>query len=335
MGKILVTGGLGYIGCHTTVELLGKGIEVVVVDNLSNTTIDVKNRIEKIAGKSFPFYEIDVCNTEKLKEVFASENITGIIHFAAFKAVGESVENPILYYRNNIEGLISLLECVKEYNVPNIVFSSSCTVYGDTKESPITEEHPIVQAISPYGTTKIVGEQILFDFANVSSTKVVSLRYFNPVGAHSSSLIGELPIGIPNNLIPYVTQTAAGIREKLTIFGNDYNTPDGTNIRDFIHVVDLAKAHVKAIDFADNHSFKVEVFNLGTGKGTSVSEVVDTFEKVNSLSLNHIYGPRRAGDVEQIWADATKANEILGWKAEISLEEMLRTAWDWQQTLKD
>ncbi|MCB9262855.1 MAG: UDP-glucose 4-epimerase GalE [Flavobacteriales bacterium] len=333
MTKILVTGGLGYIGSHTVVELLQNGFDVVVVDNLNNSSIEFKERIERIAQKEFSFYEIDVCQTSELNVVFENEKIDGIIHFAAYKAVGESVELPIKYYQNNIGGLISLLDCMKKHDVRNIVFSSSCTVYGDTKNSPIKENEPIAEAISPYGTTKIIGEQILFDFAKVTPSKVVSLRYFNPVGAHQSALIGELPLGVPSNLVPYITQTAAGIRAKLTIFGNDYNTPDGTNIRDFIHVVDLAKAHVKAIDFASKNDFSVEVFNLGTGTGSSVTEVVNAFERVNNIKLNYEYGQRRAGDVEQIWADATKAKEKLGWQTELGLDEMMLTAWEWQKTL--
>ncbi len=333
MSKILVTGGLGYIGSHTVVELQNVNAEVVVVDNLANTTLDVAGRIQKITGKPVTFYQVDVCDTPALEEVFEKEDISGVIHFAAYKAVGESVEKPVAYYQNNVSGLISLLHCVKKYKTKSLVFSSSCTVYGDTKESPITENHPIVEAISPYGTTKILGEEILTDFTKFCDTKVVCLRYFNPVGAHKSALIGELPLGVPSNLIPYVTQTAAGIREQLTIFGNDYDTPDGTNIRDFIHVVDLAKAHVKAVDYATSNPISLDVFNLGTGVGQSVKEVVETFERVNDLKLNYTYGPRRQGDVEQIWADASKAKNVLGWETEIELDEMMRSAWAWQQTL--
>lgn len=334
MGKILVTGGLGYIGSHTTVELQELGYEVVVVDNLANTTLDVQDRVTQITGKPFTFYQVDVCDTANLDAVFEKEQIDGVIHFAAYKAVGESVEKPVDYYQNNISGLISLLHCTKKHGVNSIVFSSSCTVYGDTKESPITEQHPIVEAISPYGTTKIIGEQILKDFAQFTPSNIVCLRYFNPVGAHASALIGELPLGVPSNLIPYVTQTAAGIREKLTIFGNDYNTPDGTNIRDFIHVVDLAKAHVKAIEYSQKSALSFDVFNLGTGTGHSVLEVVEAFERVNNLKLNYSFGDRRSGDVEQIWADATKATQVLGWKTIIDLDEMMRSSWAWQQQLE-
>jgi UDP-glucose 4-epimerase len=335
MSKILVTGGLGYIGSHTVVELQQLGYEVVVVDNLANTTREVEARINQITNKSFAFYNIDITNTADLMTVFEKEQISGVIHFAAFKAVGESVDKPVEYYTNNITGLISLLDCVKKHDVKSLVFSSSCTVYGDTKASPITEQHSIVEAISPYGTTKIIGESLLADYAKFSNTKVVCLRYFNPVGAHHSAQIGELPLGVPSNLIPYVTQTAAGLRDKLTIFGNDYDTPDGTNIRDFIHVVDIAKAHVKSIQYAEQTDFSIDVFNLGTGVGHSVLEVVKAFEKVNDISLNYEFGPRRAGDVEQIWADATKAKDILGWSTEIGLDEMMRSAWDWQQKLSD
>ncbi|MFT5723903.1 MAG: UDP-glucose 4-epimerase [Bacteroidia bacterium] len=334
MSKILVTGGLGYIGSHTVVELQQLGHEVVVVDNLSNTTIEVKARIEKITGKTFTFYNIDVCNTSALNNVFEKEQIHGVIHFAAYKAVGESVDKPTEYYHNNISGLISLLNCTKKYTVSSIVFSSSCTVYGDTKDSPITEDQPVVEAISPYGTTKIIGEQILKDYAKFSDTKIVSLRYFNPVGAHETALIGELPLGIPSNLIPYLTQTAAGIRQQLTVFGKDYNTPDGTNIRDYIHVVDLAKAHVKAIEYCEQTDLSYDTFNLGTGKGHSVLEVIQTFETINDLKLSYRFGPRRQGDVEQIWADTTKASTILGWQTELTLEEMMRSSWAWQQRLQ-
>lgn len=334
MKKILVTGGLGYIGSHTVVELQKKGFEVVVVDNLSNSDKAVRDRIIQISNTPFSFYEVDVCDTPALLDVFSKENIDGVIHFAAYKAVGESVSHPVKYYRNNLNGLVSLLDCMQHAQVTDIVFSSSCTVYGDTKDSPITEDHPIVEAISPYGTTKIIGEEILHDYAKTTNAKVVCLRYFNPVGAHPSGLIGELPLGVPSNLIPYITQTAAGIREKLTIFGNDYNTSDGTNIRDFIHVVDLAKAHVKAIGYAQDHSFNTEVFNLGTGHGHSVLEVVNAFERVNNIQLNYSFGDRRQGDVEQIWADASKAKNVLGWQTEIGLDEMMKTAWNWQTKLQ-
>ncbi|MBO6517525.1 MAG: UDP-glucose 4-epimerase GalE [Bacteroidia bacterium] len=333
MSTILVTGGLGYIGSHTVVELQAAGHHVVVVDNLSNTNAEVADRINTITNTPFAFHKLDVCDTEALAQVIQQHEVDGIIHFAAYKAVGESVEQPIKYYQNNINGLISVQDCMKRFDIKNLVFSSSCTVYGDTKESPITEDQPIVQAISPYGTTKIIGEQLLADFAQVTDTRIVSLRYFNPVGAHKTALIGELPLGVPNNLVPYITQTAAGIRKKLTIFGRDYNTPDGTNIRDFIHVVDLAKAHVKAIDFCETNTFGLEVFNIGTGVGHSVLEVVNAFELHNKLQLNYDFGDRRAGDVEQIWADTSKAKSVLGWESELGLEEMMQSAWNWQKQL--
>lgn len=333
MSKILVTGGLGYIGSHTVVELLEQGYEVVVIDNLSNSQESVIDGIKSINQKAFKWYNTDINDKVELQAIFKSENIDAVIHFAAFKAVGESVEKPLLYFNNNVSGLINLLEVMQEYDVKSIVFSSSCTVYGDTKKSPITEEHPRTSAISPYGTTKIICEEILEDCARHGNFKVISLRYFNPVGAHPSAQIGELPIGVPNNLVPYICQTAAGIREKLTIFGNDYNTADGTNIRDFIHVVDLAKAHVKAVDQVQKQKDNFDIFNLGTGKGHSVLEVVKAFETANSLKLNYEFGGRRKGDVEQIWADASKAKNILGWEAELNLSDMMTSAWKWQQAL--
>lgn len=333
MKKILVTGGLGYIGSHTVVELLELGYDVVVVDDLSNSNAEVKDRIEKITGKTFSWHKQDVGNELELEKIFASEAIDSVIHFAAFKAVGESVEKPLMYFQNNVGGMLSLLNCMRKHEVNSIVFSSSCTVYGDTKNSPIDEAQPRAKAISPYGTTKIICEEILEDMAQHADLSVVSLRYFNPVGAHPSALIGELPLGIPNNLVPYICQTAAGIREQLTIFGNDYNTPDGTNIRDFIHVVDLAKAHVKAVEYLSDNKASYNIFNLGTGQGHSVHEVVKAFEKANDLKLNYTIGKRRAGDVEQIWADASKAKNELGWVAEYQLDEMMKTAWAWQKSL--
>ncbi len=332
--KVLVTGGLGYIGSHTVVELMAQGFEVVIIDNLSNTREDVLDRIAQITGQKPVYYNGDVCDANDLEKIFAEHSdITSVIHFAAYKAVGESVEKPLEYYRNNVGGMITLLGQMKKANIERIVFSSSCTVYGDTDRSPVDESSPIAQAASPYGNTKIICEDILRDESVASSLSVVSLRYFNPIGAHPSALIGELPLGVPNNLVPYITQTAAGIREQLTVFGEDYNTADGTCIRDYIHVVDLAKAHVMALQRFGKMDNRFEVFNLGTGNGNSVLEVVQTFENVSDTKLNYRIGPRRAGDVEQIWASTTKANDILGWKAESSLEEMLRTAWAWQQTL--
>ena len=332
--KVLVTGGLGYIGSHTVVELMAQGFEVVIIDNLSNTREDVLDRIAQITGQKPVYYNGDVCDATDLEKIFAEHSdITSVIHFAAYKAVGKSVEKPLEYYRNNVGGMITLLGQMKKANIERIVFSSSCTVYGDTDRSPVDESSPIAQASSPYGNTKIICEDILRDESVASSLSVVSLRYFNPIGAHPSALIGELPLGVPNNLVPYITQTAAGIREQLTVFGEDYNTADGTCIRDYIHVMDLAKAHVIALQRFGKMDDRFEVFNLGTGNGNSVLEVVQTFEKVSGTKLNYRIGPRRAGDVEQIWASTAKANDVLGWKAESSLEEMLRTAWAWQQTL--
>ena len=332
MSRILVTGGLGYIGSHTVVELVKASYEVVIIDNLCNTSIDVLARLEDITQTPLTFYNVDVCDTAKLKAVLASEAIDGVIHFAAYKAVGESVEYPHKYYSNNVGGLISLLEALPA-ELP-FVFSSSCTVYGDTKFSPITEDSPVVEAASPYGTSKIICEEILKDLSKVKPTSIVSLRYFNPVGAHESALIGELPIGVPNNLVPYITQTAAGIREKLVVFGGDYNTPDGTNVRDFIHVMDLAEAHVKALKYVLDSPVGYDVINLGTGVGNSVLDVINTFERANNIQLNYEIGSRRPGDVEQIWADASKAERILNWKASRTLGNMMETAWRWQQKLE-
>lgn len=334
MKTVLVTGGLGFIGSHTVVELLNRDFDVWVVDNLNNSRAEVKNRIEQISGRNFHFEQIDVRDQKNITRILKESKAEAVIHFAAHKAVGESVEQPLEYYDNNVGGLISLLHAMKEARCSKIVFSSSCTVYGDTKELPVTEQNKVVQAASPYGNTKIICEDILRDESQTGSIEVVSLRYFNPVGAHESALIGELPLGVPNNLVPYITQTAAGIREQLTINGDDYNTPDGTCIRDYIHVCDLAEAHVKALDFLQEKHPEFEVFNIGTGKGNSVLEVVKTFERVNHLSLNYRIGPRRPGDVEQIWADTTKAEQELGWKAKMNLEDMMRSAWKWQKGLE-
>lgn len=334
MKKILVTGGLGYIGSHTVVELQAADYDVVVIDNLNNSKQSVKNRIEEISGQSFELCIGDVNDSEMLKSLFIKHAFEGVIHFAAHKAVGESVENPILYYQNNISGLISVLSTMEKFKVSNLVFSSSCTVYGAAADLPVTENTVIQQAESPYGTTKILGEDIINDFAKHKAFKSILLRYFNPVGAHPSAKIGELPLGIPNNLIPFVTQTAAGIRNELTVFGDDYSTEDGTCVRDYIHVVDLAKAHVKALSYCDEMHFKVDVFNVGTGKGNSVLEVINTFEKVNGLKLNYRIGPRRGGDIEQIYADTTKVNDLLGWSAQYGIADMMKHAWAWQQELE-
>ena len=333
MKKILVTGGLGYIGSHTVVELQNEGYDVVVIDNLNNSSDQVQSRIESITGKPFELLVGDVNDTVALQSLFNKHSFDGVIHFAAYKAVGESVENPIMYYQNNVSGLISVLEAMNTFKVSNLIFSSSCTVYGAATDLPVTENTLIQKAESPYGTTKILGEDIIQDFAKHKAFKSILLRYFNPVGAHPTAQIGELPLGVPSNLIPFVTQTAAGIRAQLTVYGDDYATADGTCIRDYIHVVDLAKAHVKALNYASKMSKSVDVFNVGTGNGTTVLEVIRAFESVNGIKLNYKIGPRRAGDVEQIWADTTKVSEVLGWKSEYGVEDMMKHAWAWQQGL--
>ena len=333
MKKILVTGGLGYIGSHTVVELQNEGYDVVVIDNLNNSSDQVQSRIESITGKPFELLVGDVNDTVALQSLFNKHSFDGVIHFAAYKAVGESVENPIMYYQNNVSGLISVLEAMNTFKVSNLIFSSSCTVYGAATDLPVTENTLIQKAESPYGTTKILGEDIIQDFAKHKAFKSILLRYFNPVGAHPSAQIGELPLGVPSNLIPFVTQTAAGIRAQLTVYGDDYATLDGTCIRDYIHVVDLAKAHVKALKYADEMTKSVDVFNVGTGNGTTVLEVIRAFENINGIKLNYKIGPRRPGDVEQIWADTTKVSEILGWKPQYGVEDMMKHAWAWQQGL--
>ncbi len=335
--KVLVTGGSGFIGSHTVVELQQAGYDVVAIDNFENSNPSVLQNIEKITGKPFHFIQADIRDKGALKQVFDTHaDIKAVIHFAAYKAVGESVEKPLAYYENNIGGTVNLVEAMQQHGVNKLVFSSSCTVYGDVSADalPITESSPVVKANSPYGNTKKICEELLFDTAKSSSTQVVALRYFNPIGAHDTALIGELPNGVPNNLIPFVTQTAIGIREKLTVFGNDYPTRDGSCIRDFIHVVDLAKAHVKAIQFLSNNSSSYSVFNIGTGNGNTVLEVIAAFEKVSGQQLNYQIGPRREGDVVQIFASCDKAINELGWKAERSLENALETAWKWELHLK-
>ena len=337
---ILVTGGTGFIGSHTTVELQEAGYEVVIVDNLSNSKIEVLDGIEKITGIRPAFEKVDLEDKEATERVFQKyPNIEGIIHFAASKAVGESVEKPLMYYRNNVVSLINLLEMMPKYNVKGIIFSSSCTVYGQpNKENlPVTEDAPHQKATSPYGNTKEINEQIIYDYIHSGAAiKSIVLRYFNPIGAHPTAHIGELPNGVPNNLIPFVTQTAMGIREQLTIFGNDYNTEDGTCIRDYIYVVDLAKAHVAAMTrVLDKDTDKIEYFNIGTGSGNSTKEIVDTFEKATGVKVNWKYGPRREGDIEKIWGDCTKANTVMGWKADTPLEDVLASAWKWQQKLRE
>ena len=337
MKKILVTGGLGFIGSHTVVELQNEGFEVVIIDNLSNSSIDVLSRITSITGKEPAFEKIDLKDPQAIKKFFnIHKNIEGVIHFAASKAVGESVEKPLEYYHNNISSLIYLLEEMIFNNVSNFIFSSSCTVYGQADVMPITESAPFKPAESPYGNTKQIGEEIISDTSKVSNLRAIALRYFNPIGAHESANIGELPIGIPQNLIPYVTQTAAGIRKELSIFGGDYPTSDGTAIRDYIHVVDLAKAHTVAMKrLLDNKNKSAyEVFNIGTGKGSSVLEVIKTFEKVTHQKLNYKIVGRREGDIIEAYADTSFANKELKWKAGLSLEDSLASAWKWQQTLK-
>ena len=337
---ILVTGGTGFIGSHTTVELINAGYKVVIVDNLSNSKADVIDGIEQITGVRPAFEEVDCCDLQGMDKVFSKyPDIEGIIHFAASKAVGESVEKPLLYYRNNFVSLINLLDLMPKHGVRGIIFSSSCTVYGqpDPENLPVTEDAPIKPAESPYGNTKQVNEEIIRDDINSGAPiKAILLRYFNPIGSHPTAIIGEMPNGVPMNLIPYVTQTAMGIREQLKVFGNDYDTPDGTCIRDYIYVVDLAKAHVKAMQrVLDTDSEKLEVFNIGTGKGVSTKEIVDAFEKSTGVKLNWAFAPRRAGDIEKVWANPDKANNVLGWKAETSLEDTLKSAWNWQVKLRE
>lgn len=333
--KVLVTGGTGFIGSHTVVELQLAGHDVVALDNFENSSPAVLDNIAKITGKPVVFEKVDIRNKAELYAVFTKHNgIEAVIHFAAYKAVGESVLKPLAYYENNIGGTFNLLQTMEQFKVTNLVFSSSCTVYGDVDASdlPITENSPVVKANSPYGNTKKICEELLQDYAKAAPTNIISLRYFNPIGAHDSALIGELPSGVPNNLVPFITQTAIGKRNSLTVHGNDYPTPDGTCIRDYIHVVDLAKAHVKAIAYRSNDSYSV--FNIGTGKGNSVLEVIKTFEKVSHQKLNYTIGPRRAGDVVQIYAACDKATRELGWKAERSIENALETAWKWEQHLQ-
>lgn len=333
--KILVTGGTGYIGSHTVVELQKAGFEVIIIDNLSNSQISVLDGIEKITGIRPAFEKFDLCDNQEVEKFFGKyQGIGSIIHFAASKAVGESVQNPLKYYENNILSLINLLKAMNKYNVPNIVFSSSCTVYGQPTQLPVTEAAPVQMAMSPYGNTKQINEEIIQDTIKASpSLKCIALRYFNPIGAHESANIGELPSGVPDNLIPFVTQTAAGLREELKVFGNDYNTPDGSCIRDYIHVVDLAQAHVIAIQRLLGNKCKInyEFFNIGTGNGNSVLEVINTFEKVTGVKLKHKIVGRRDGDIEQIWADTSLANNELGWKAKLSLADALTSAWKWEK----
>jgi len=336
--KILVTGGTGYIGSHTIVELQAKGFEVIVIDSLRNSFLGVLDQVENISGIKPKFYQFDLCDKTAVDDFFTKEaNIDAIIHFAALKAVGESVENPLLYYKNNMLSLINLLDAMVQFQIKHIVFSSSCTVYGQPDSLPVSEQAPMKKAESPYGQTKQMAEQILEDVVKSTSINVISLRYFNPIGAHDSAMIGEYPIGAPNNLVPMITQTAIGLREKLLVFGSDYDTKDGSCIRDYIHVVDIAKAHVIAIERLLEHKNKHnnEVFNLGTGLGFTVLETIKAFEKVSAQQLKYEITNRRSGDVEKVYADTKLANEELGWKAERDLENMLLTAWKWQLQLKD
>jgi UDP-glucose 4-epimerase len=330
--KILVTGGLGFIGSHTVVELQNEGFEVVIIDDLSNTRIEVLDGITSITGIKPDFAQLDLKNKSLVTAFFEDNDIEGVIHFAASKAVGESVQEPLKYYENNIVTLVYLLQEMTKKNVTSLIFSSSCTVYGQADEMPITEKAPIKPAESPYGNTKQIGEEIINDTTKVNDLNAIALRYFNPIGAHDSIKIGELPIGIPQNLIPFVTQTAAGIRKELSIFGDDYPTPDGTAIRDYIHVVDLAKAHISALKrlLSKNNKEKMEFFNIGTGKGSSVLEVVKTFENVSKKPLNYKIVGRREGDIISAYADTTLANKELGWKSNLTLEEALDSAWRWQ-----
>ncbi|QIK54836.1 UDP-glucose 4-epimerase GalE [Dysgonomonas sp. HDW5B] len=337
--KILVTGGTGYIGSHTVVELQNAGYEVVVVDNLCNSTADSIDGIERITGIRPAFEKIDCNDEEALRKVFAKYSpIGGVIHFAANKAVGESVEKPLLYYKNNLVSLINVLELMPEFKVKGVVFSSSCTVYGEPDVNPIDETAAIKPAASPYGKTKQINEEIIQDFvASGANIKSIILRYFNPVGAHATAELGELPNGVPQNLVPFITQTAMGIRKELSVFGDDYDTPDGSCVRDFINVVDLAKAHVVAMDrmLQDKSPDKVEIFNLGTGNGVSVLELIHIFEKVSGVKVNYKIVGRRAGDIVKIWAEPSKANNVLGWTAKETIEDTMASAWKWQQKLRE
>lgn len=336
--KILVTGGMGFIGSHTVVQLIERGYRVVIADNLCNSNRNILGRIVQIAGQEPQFYEIDLCDKQALNELFKKEeDIKAIVHFAALKAVGESVQHPLKYYRNNLISLLNLLEVQELFDVTNLVFSSSCTVYGEPDALPVTEKSPVKPATSPYGNTKQIGEEIIREQCEASKLRSIALRYFNPVGAHESALIGELPIGTPNNLVPYITQTAIGKQEFLRVFGNDYPTPDGTCIRDYIHVDDVASAHIAALErllnpASDNASF--EVFNIGTGKGNTVLEVIRAFEQASNQQLSFKFVPRRAGDIEKVYADTTVSNSVLNWRAQKDLYTMMASAWEWEKNMK-
>lgn len=338
MQTILVTGGTGYIGSHTAVELIEAGYKVVIVDNLSNSEKEVLNGIKSITNIEPAFEEIDLCEREKVFSLFEKYKIDAIIHFAAFKAVGESVEKPLEYYHNNLESLLNILEAMRKYSTSSMVFSSSCTVYGQPDELPVTEQAPIKKALTPYGKTKQIAEEIIQDAVYaIEGIKSIALRYFNPIGAHPSAQIGELPLGVPQNLVPFVTQTAAGLLEKLRVFGSDYNTPDGSAIRDYINVCDLAKAHVVAVKrmLENKNKANFEIFNLGTGKGSSVLEIIESFQNVTGEKVNYEIVDRREGDIEQVWADTKYANEELGWSAETPLEETLLSAWNWEKKIRN
>ncbi len=336
--NILVTGGAGYIGSHVVVRLHEEGYNPIILDNFSNSEKSVLNRLFTITGKTFTCYEGDVLDSILLNKIFSENHIEGIIHFAAKKAVGESVADPLKYYKNNVSGLVTVLEAMLESKVINLVFSSSCTVYGEPDKLPVTETSPKKPASSPYGNTKQIGEEILEDTVNSGAhLKTVALRYFNPIGAHPSSEIGELPLGVPNNLVPFITQTAAGIREKITVFGNDYNTTDGTCIRDYIHVMDLADAHVQCIKLLESstESSLFDVINIGTGDGNTVLEVIKAFEETTGVKLNYELGPRRAGDVEKVYAQVDKSQKLLKWKTKCTLEDSMRDAWNWQKRISN
>ena len=334
---VLISGGAGYIGSHTTVELIAAGYDAVIIDNLSNSEMAAVEGVRRITGVDVPFEQVDTCDEAALRKVFEKYAFGSVIHFAAYKAVGESVGEPLKYYRNNLASFMNICALMKEFGRPNILFSSSCTVYGEPDKLPVTEQTPRKPAESPYGNTKQMAEDILRDCcAAYEGLHGIALRYFNPIGAHPSALIGELPRGVPQNLVPYITQTAAGLRECLSIFGDDYDTPDGTCIRDYIDIVDLAKAHVSAVERMTQQRMKksYEIFNVGTGRGVSVLEQVEGFEKANNLKINHKIVGRRAGDIQAIWADPTLANHELGWHAERSLDETLRSAWAWEKRLR-
>ena len=338
METVLVTGGTGYIGSHTAVELMESGYDVVIVDNLFNSLIEVLDGIEAISGKRPAFEEFDLCGKDQVFELFKKYDISAIIHFAAMKAVGESVEKPLEYYHNNLTSLLNLLDAMRKFDTPYMVFSSSCTVYGQPDKLPVSESAAIKKAMSPYGNTKQIAEEIIQDAIHaIPSIHAISLRYFNPIGAHPSAEIGELPLGVPQNLVPFVTQTAAGLREKLRVFGDDYDTPDGTAIRDYIYICDLAKAHVVAVRrlLEKENKKPFEVFNLGTGKGSSVLEIIQSFERATGLKLNYEIAGRREGDIEKVWADTKLANEELGWRADTPLEKILASAWKWEKKIRN